>query len=119
MQVNGAFRDVVLSSPLIRHKLDLHSVGLEHNPAAGIDLTESRKAFRRHLVSHDALSPIEEMTVDGLRTPNDWVHAKTAGGVYAILKDPVEVRLFTLGSVSGGIPHREWAIPLPVTTPHN
>jgi len=63
LQVNHAFRDVVLSSPLVQHKLDLHAVGLEHNPAAGIDLTESRKAFSQHLASYDALSPIEERTV--------------------------------------------------------
>jgi len=97
--------------------LDLHSVGLEHNPAAGIDLTESRKAFRRHLASYDTLSPIEETTVDDLQVPYDWMDAEAAGGVYAILKD--EVRLFTLGSVSRGIPYKEWAIPLPVITLHS
>ena len=48
LQVNGAFRDAILSS-LIQHKLDLHDVpGLEHNSAAGIDLTESRKALRKY-----------------------------------------------------------------------
>ena len=39
-------------------------------------------------------------------------YIKVAGGVYAILED--QVQLFALGSVSRGIPYKEWAIPLPV-----
>ena len=102
---------------MIQHKLDLHAVGLEHNPAAGIDLTESRKAFRQYLTSYGALSPTDERTVGGLRAPSCFEDAKVVGGVYAILND--KVRLFTLGSVSRGIPYKEWAIPLPVTAPHD
>jgi len=118
LQVNRAFRDVVLSSPLIQHKLDLHAIGLEHNPAAGIDLTESRKAFCQYLTSYCALSPTEERTmVDNLRTSADVEYIKVAGGVYAILED--QVRLFTLGSVSRGIPYNEWTIPLPIIAPQD
>ena len=93
----------------------MHAVGLEHNPAAGIDLTESQKAFCQYLTSCGALSPIEKRAVGGLRAPRKYQDTKVVGGVYAILKD--KVRLFTLGSVSRGIPYKEWAIPLPVTAP--
>ena len=117
MQVNRAFHDVVLSSPLIQHKLDLHAVGLEHNPAAGVDLIESQKAFCKYLTSFGALSPIEERTVCGLRAPRKYQDAKVVGSVYTILKD--KVRLFTLGSVSRGTPYKEWAIPLPVIAPQD
>ena len=115
LQVNRVFRDVALSSPLVQHKLDLHAVGLEHNPAAGIDLTESRKTFSQYLASYDALSPIEEREVVGLRAPYSYKDVKVVDGVHAILKDTV--RLFTLRPVSRGIPYKEWEIPLPVTAP--
>jgi len=98
LQVNRVFRDVILSSPLIQHKLDLHAAGLEHNPAAGTDLTESRKAFRQYLTSYGTLSPTEERRVGGLRAPRKYKDTKVVGGVHAILND--KVRLFTLGSVS-------------------
>ena len=68
-------------------------------------------------MSYDALSPIEETTVDDLQTPHEWMDAEAAGGVYATLKD--KVRLFALGSVSRGIPYKEWEIPLPVIMPHS
>ena len=104
---------------MIQHKLDIYAAGLEHNPAAGIDLAESRKAFSRYLVKLDTLSPNEERTVVDLRAPDDTEDAKTAGGIYAIAKD--QVRLFTLGSVSRGIPYKEWVIPhpIPINTQEN
>jgi len=90
---------------------------LEHNPAAGIDLAESRKALFQYLTNFKTLSPIEERTVDNLRIPNDIRDTEAAGGVYAIVMD--QVRLFTLGSASRGIPYKEWTIPLPVTEPES
>jgi hypothetical protein len=102
---------------LIQHKVELYAVGLEHNPAAGIDLAESRNALCRYLKNLDTLSPTEERTVGDLRIPDNFEDAKVAGGVYAILKD--QVRLFTLGSVSRGVLYKEWTIPLPVVAPDN
>ena len=55
--------------------------------------------------------------VDDLRVPDDLEDATTAGGVYAIMND--KVRLFTLGSVSRGIPYKQWTIPLPDIVPEN
>jgi hypothetical protein len=84
---------------------------LEHNPAAGIDLAESRNALGRYLKNLDTLSPAEERTVGGVQIPDSFRDIQAAGGVYAILKD--QIRLFTLGSVSRGVPYKEWTIPPP------
>jgi len=88
---------------------------LEHNPAAGIDLSESRKVFSQYLTNFGTLSPIEEKTAGNLQVPDSTINAKVVGGVYAIMND--QVQLFTLGSPSRGIPYKEWTIPLPVTAP--
>jgi hypothetical protein len=101
---------------LIQHKLELYAVGLEHNPAAGIDLAGSRDALRRYLTGLIRLSPIEERMVKDLQIP-DVDEAKVAGDVYAIVND--RVRLFTPGSVSRGIPYKDWAIPLPAASLEN
>jgi len=117
LQVNRAFRDVILSSPLIQHKIDLYGAGFEHNPAAGIDLAESRKALRRHLSNLDPFSPVQEWVVDNPRISDDISNIKAAGGVIAMINE--SVRLFTLGSSSRKIPHKEWEIPLPTVAPEN
>jgi hypothetical protein len=103
-QVNRIFRDAIVASPLVQHRIDLFSAGLEYNAGAGVSLTDSRDALLRYRSNPDPLC----------RTGN--VHGDfvmTAGGVYAALKDG-SVRLFTLSSPSRGIQHREWKIPLPV-----
>lgn len=99
-------------SPLLQHKIDLFSAGLEYNVAAGVSLDDSRKALSQLCSSQDSLQPIEERVVErgwpeyvGLERP--------AGGVYPIVNGS-SIRLFTLGSASRRIPHKEWEIPLPV-----
>jgi len=106
-QVNRAFHDVILSSPLIQHKLDLHAAGFEYNPAAGIDLAESRKALHQYLSNLDLMRPVEQRTVRNLQCKDE----RTAGGIITVVNE--SVRLFTLGSSSRQIPHKEWEIPLP------
>ena len=112
LQVNRAFRDVTRSSPLIQHKIDLYAAGFEYNPAAGIDLVESRKALHQYLSSLDLLCPIEERSVRILRFEDDIESIKTVGGVIATVDE--SVRLFTLGSSSRMIPYKGWEIPLPI-----
>jgi hypothetical protein len=90
-------------------------VGLEHNPAAGIDLAESRNALCLYLKNLDTSSPTKEWAMNGLQVPDGIENAQAMGGVYAILND--QLRLFTLGSVSRGVPYNEWTIPLPVVAP--
>ncbi|KAF9788530.1 hypothetical protein BJ322DRAFT_1106514 [Thelephora terrestris] len=114
-QVNRIFRDI-LASPLIQHKIDLFTAGLEHNAEAGISLADSQEALLRYRSSLDSLSPAEVRAVNNLEVEDLRANnMKIAGGVCAIIKDPV--RLFTLGSASRGILHKEWAIPLPVADP--
>jgi hypothetical protein len=103
LQVNRGFRDAIVASPLIQHKIDLFAVGLEYNSAAGIDLVDSRKALLQYRSSFDSLRPIEERIVHLERGITS-----TSGGVYAVASDDGPVQLFALGSASRGIPHKEW-----------
>ncbi|KAF9653285.1 hypothetical protein BDM02DRAFT_3265533 [Thelephora ganbajun] len=114
-QVNRVFRDAILASPFIRHKIDLFAAGLEYNAAAGIGLAESQKAFLQYRLNLDSLRPIEERTVDNLGP--DTGKPRARGGVYAIVKE--SVRLFSLGSASWRIPYKEWEIPLPGIHPRS
>ena len=111
LQVNRSFRDAVLASPLIQHKIDLYATGLEYNAAAGISLADSREALLRYRSGLDSLRPVEERTVNLQRR----FQCGASGGAYVIVND--SIRLFTLGSASRGIPPKEWEIPLPFTYP--
>jgi hypothetical protein len=113
-QVNRVFRDAVRASPLIKHKIELFAAGLEYNAAAGINLPESREAFRERASNLGLLFAIEE-TVVPLEVQLDFVNiSKTAGGVHAVYTGSGPVRLFSLGSASRGIPCKQWQIPSPV-----
>ena len=108
-QVDRAFRDAILISPLIQHKIDLYAAGFEHNPASGIDLAESRRALHQYLSNLNSLCPVEKRSVENLRLQNVGDILKASGGVIATVNE--SVRLFTLGSSSRRIPHKEWEIP--------
>jgi len=110
-QVNRVFRGVILSSPLIQHKIDLYAAGLEYNAAAGISLAESRTALQRYLSSLDLLRPAKEWTRGSIQILEDYHDPTIAGGIYAIVEE--SVRLFNPGSPSQRIPHKEWEIPIP------
>ena len=115
-QVNRAFRDAILLSPLIQHKIDLYAAGFEYNPAAGIDLVESRKALHQYLSNLESMCPIEERSVEKLRVEEYGIDCvRAAGGVIAIADE--SLRLFVLGSSSRGIPYKEREIPLPPIRP--
>ena len=113
-QVNCAFRDAILASPLIQLKIDLFAAGLEYNAAAGIDLAESQKALLRYSSSLNSLRPIEKRMVTEIRAENQY-RSNTAGGVHAVFID--SIRLRSLGSASRGIPSKEWKIPSPIDAP--
>jgi hypothetical protein len=106
-QVNRIFRDVIVASPLVQHRIDLFSVGLEYNAGAGVSLTDSQEALLRYHSNPDPLCQIENVRQDPLNS------IRTTGGVHAAVKNGL-VRLCTLSSPSRGIQHREWKIPLPV-----
>lgn len=109
LQVNCVFRDAVLASPLIQHKIDLFATGLEYNAAAGVSLADSKKSLLRYHSSLETLRPIEERVMN--LEPR---FERASGGTYAIAFVS-SVRVFTLGSASRGIPHKEWEITPPVT----
>ena len=111
LQVKRIFHDVILASPLIQHKIGLFAAGLEYNAAAGVDLTESRKAFLQYTSSLDSLRPIEERVVGEVQA-DGFYRWSAAGGVHAVFTD--SVRLLSLGSASRGIPYKEWKIPSPI-----
>ena len=113
LQVNRIFRDVILMSGLIQHRIDLFAAGFEHNTAAGISLADSRKALFRYESNPYSLAPVEERAVDGIEEW-DGKGARAAGGVFTILGDD-SVRLVSPGSASRGIQHEEWEIPRPTT----
>ena len=115
LQVNRAFRDAILASPLIQHKIELFATGLEHNDEAGIDLAESRKAFLQYNSSLGSLQPVEERMAGEVQVDADY-RSRTAGGVHAVFMNQ-SVRLFSLGSASRGIPYKEWEIPSPIDDP--
>lgn len=91
---------------MIQHKINLFAAGFEDNVAAGLSLVEKRRALGIYRSNLDSLCPTEERRVN-LCVPDDL---KTIGGVYAMAGE--SVRLFAPGSVSRGIPHKEWEIPL-------
>ncbi|KAF9649099.1 hypothetical protein BDM02DRAFT_3114465 [Thelephora ganbajun] len=103
-QVNRAFRDAILASPFIQHKIEPLGAGLEYNAAAGISLADSKKSFLQYRSNLNSLRPIEKRTVDNLRS-NHGSDSKAGGGVYAIVED--SIRLFSLGSASRRIPYKE------------
>jgi hypothetical protein len=106
-QVNRIFRDVIITSPLVQHRIYLFSVGLEYNAGAGVSLTDSQEALLRYRSNPDPLCQIENVRQDPLNS------IRTTSGVHAAVMDG-SVRLFTLSSPSREIQHREWTIPLPV-----
>ena len=111
LQVNRIFRDAVHASPLIQHKIDLFAAGLEYNAAAGISFADSKNSFLQYRSGLDTLCPIKKRTVNA-RGFNSM-----SGGVCAVIGGDDSIRLFTLGSASRGIPHKQWEIPSPVTDP--
>lgn len=108
--MNRTFRDVIVTSPLVQHKIDLFASGLEYNPGTNTSLADSRKALAQYRSNLDSLCPIEERMVEGLHE-RDANPARMAGGICAIVRDG-SVRLFTPGPASRGIPHKEWKIPV-------
>lgn len=94
--------------------MDLFSVGLKHNAAAGVSLADSQKTLLLYRSNLDSLRPSERKIVD--RLPGEWP-LMTTGGVATIIGD--SVRVFNLGSPSRGISHKEWNISLPVDDPES
>ena len=91
--------------------MDLHAAGLEYNPAAGLDLPESQRAFHEHLSKSNSLSFVQKMAEFDRRYKGLRRGSKTVGGVHAV--EAGSLHLFALGSASPGMPRKEWEIPIP------
>ena len=113
-QVNRTFRTVIASSPLIQHKIDLLSAGLEYNASTRLRLANSQTALQYRL-EVDSLYLVKSMAMEGLQLDMGDI-TLAAGSVLAIMKND-SLRLSTLGSVSRGILHKKWKIPLQFTVP--
>ena len=91
---------------------------MEYNAGAGINLVGGKEALNEYYSNLYSLCPVEDRGVPNTAS-SDFderrIKVTTVGGVCAMVKD--SVRLFTLGSASRGIPHKEWEIPLPVADP--
>ena len=112
-QVNRKFREVIKGSPLIRHRIDLFSTGLEYNAEAGVSLDDSRQALLRYRSNLDSFCPTEKRTVGGMT----WDSCRTGSkkiveGICAIVWGG-STRLLSLGSPSPGMSHKDWTIPVP------
>jgi len=98
----------VQDSPSLQYEIDLFAAGLRRNPRveAVASLSERRAslaAYRRRLEAFDTEKWEKVLDVDGV------LEVTAVSGTYGILcRD--SVGFITLGSVSRGIPRREWDI---------
>ena len=113
-QVNRTFHTAIASSPLIQHQIDLLSAGLEYNASTRLRLANSQTALQYRL-KVDSLYPVKSMAMEGLQLDMGDI-TLAAGSVLAIMKND-SLLLSTLGSVSQGILHEKWKIPLLFTVP--
>ena len=108
-KVNHAFHDLILASPPIQYEIDLFDLAVQHNPQTKVSLADCRAALGAYSKIREGLDPAEEWerVLDVSPSPM----AVAVSGTYGVLcRDSVE--FFTLGSVSRGIPKREWEISL-------
>ena len=113
-QVNRTFCTVIASSPLIQHKIDLLSAGLEYNASTRPRFANNQTALQ-YRSEVESLYLVELMTMEGLQLDMGDM-TLVAGGVLAIMKND-SLRLSTLGSVLRGILHEKWKVPLLFTVP--
>ena len=108
-KVNHAFCDLILASPSIQYEVDLFDAGLQPNPRTKASLADCRAALEAYSRRWGALDPAEKW--DKSLDVSTILEAVVVSGTYGILWVN-SIKFFTLGSVSRGIPKREWEIPL-------
>ena len=108
-KVTRGFRDLVIHSPQIQHKLDLYAAGLEPNWTTGFTLTDSIKALGEHRSRWKDFNVDSEQQMTA-RISNSEQEA-TAGGVYGVVTG-FEIQFFTLASNPRGIQPKEQKISL-------
>ena len=108
LEVNRVFHDLVRASPAIQHEIDLFGAGLQQNPRTKASLTDRRAALELYRRSWESLDLVEEGDED-LRFFVDGA-ALVVGGTFGILGENL-AKFITLGSISRGIPSKEWDFP--------
>ena len=108
LEANRAFHDLIRASPAVQHEIDLFGAGLQRNPRTKASLTDRRAALELYRKSWESLGPVEE----GDENPRFFVDgtALVVGGTFGILGENL-VKFITLGSISRGIPSKEWDFP--------
>jgi len=109
-KVSSAFHGLIQASPSIQYEIDLFGAGLQHNPRTKTSLDGCRKALEAYRDRWQTLDHAKKWDKT-LHHVDDIQNATAVGGTYGILWKNA-IKFFTLGSVSRGIPEREWDIPL-------
>ena len=109
LKTNRAFHDLVQASPSIRLEIDLFDSGLQRNPRTKASLTDCCAALEAYRRSWESLDPLEEDDVGPLSFADG--EALVVGGTFGILDENL-AKFITLGSISRGIPSKEWDVPL-------
>ena len=109
LEVNHAFHGFVQASPSIQHEIDLFGAGLQRNPKTNMSLTDCRVALELYCRSWETLDPAEEWDDD--LPSSAYKAANLVGGTFGILWKN-SVKFITLGSISRGIPRKEWDVSL-------
>ena len=93
---------------MIQYEIDLFCAGLQHNPRTKKSLADCRAALEAYCKRWSTLDPAEkwDKSFDVSSADNSIV---VVSGTYGILSKD-SAKFFTSGSVSRGIPRREWEI---------
>ena len=94
LQVNRGFRDFIVASPLVSHRVDLCAAGLVYNARAGASLAISQEALVQYRSGLDLLDQAEDMMVGGTQGGHPW--SSVIGGVCAEIYDVGTIQFFTL-----------------------
>ena len=106
-KVNHAFHALVRDSPVIQYEIDLSGAGLQRNPRTRAPLADCRTAFEAYSKRWEASHSIEQWTKDFRSSVYRAV--SVVSGTFGILWKR-SASFITLGSISRGIPRREWDI---------
>ena len=111
-QVNPYFRDLIQDSPHIAYRVGIFSAGLKDNPSVNLSLADKRRILCEYRTKWGALSPIQKS--EGRTKNSPMTFRASASGVFCFVVGRDDfIQFSTLGSISRGIPRKEWRVPLP------
>ena len=107
--MNHAFHGLVRDSPSIQYEIDLFGSGLQRNPRTKVPLADCRAALEAYCRGRETLEPVEKCEEDLDASTYEVVNV--LGGTLGTLAKN-SAKFITLGSISRGIPRKEWGVPL-------